>query len=132
LKVLEEEPQSFWGRAFAWIFGLGGLGVLLLALLGQSWMAAGFAEGIATLTGLLYYYRRLALRFARPDVPSDAFRRVLMLSALLKYPALLLIVYLVSQQGVSALFGFLLGVGFPLLVFTGFALQNWRVPKKEG
>jgi hypothetical protein len=55
-----------------------------------------------------------------------------MFSALLKYPVMLLIVYLVYQQGVPALIGFMFGVGLPLLVFTGFALGNWHVPKKKG
>lgn len=132
MTILEEKPQAFWSKAFAWIFALGGVGALLLAFSGRPSMAAGFAIGIATLTGILYFYRHLALRFARPGVAPDSFQRVLLLSALLKYPAMMLIVYLVYLQGMQALIGFMIGVGFPLLIFTGFAIGNWNVPKKEG
>lgn len=132
MSILEEEPQLFWGKAFAWIFGLGGCGVMLLTLAGRSSTAAGFAIGVATLAGILYFYKQVTVRFARPGVPSEAFQRVLLFFALLKYPLMLLIVYLVYRQGMEALVGFLFGIGLPLIIFTGLAIGNWKVPKKEG
>ncbi|MDW8107742.1 MAG: hypothetical protein RMK45_09730, partial [Armatimonadota bacterium] len=65
----------------------------------------------------------LITRLLRPQ-QNRLFPRMLMLSNPLKYPLLLLIVYLAVRGGILMTLGFVVGVVLPLAVITGIAIRE--------
>jgi hypothetical protein len=121
---LMEQPSVLW-RTLALLTTLLCLALAgLMALLGLHRMGIGVMAGVLTLGGVMAFYGWLVRRFARPGNPS--FQRILMLSGVVKYPLLMLAVYLVVRGGVQMAMGFAIGILLPLFGLTLLAIRANR------
>jgi hypothetical protein len=121
---LMEQPSALW-RALALLTTLLCLALAgLMALLGLHRMGIGVMAGVLMLGSVMAFYGWLARRFARPGNPS--FQRILMLSGVVKYPLLMLAVYLVVRGGVQMAMGFAIGILLPLFGLTLLAIRANR------
>jgi hypothetical protein len=121
---LMEQPSALW-RALALLTTLLCLALAgLMALLGLHRMGIGVMAGVLMLGSVMAFYGWLARRFARPGNPS--FRRILMLSGVVRYPLLMLVVYLVVRGGVQMAMGFAIGILLPLFGLTLLAIRANR------
>ncbi len=100
---------------------LAALGFIATLMLGVPRVGAGLLTGTLTMGAITLFHSALARRFAQPG--SRAFPRMLMLSGVVKYPILILIVYLMVKGGMAMVAGFILGVLLPLGVLTVLAVR---------
>lgn len=121
---LMHQPEQLW-RSLTRLTAL--LTLLLsaiLGLLGALQVSVGLMVGVLTLGGIVAFYAWLVRRFAQPG--SRSFHRMLLLSGLVKYPVLMLVIYLVVQGGMPMTLGFVVGVLLPLGILTALAIRTNR------
>jgi len=116
-----DQPTPSWRALTHWTTLCTLLLVMLLGLSGAVSVGIGLMVGVLTLGGILLFYAWLVRRFAQPG--SRGFRRMLLLSGMVKYPLLMLVIYLVVQGRTQMALGFALGVLLPLGVLTVLALR---------
>ena len=116
-----DPSTQLWWMLTCWTMLCTLLLVVMLGLLGAAQMGIGLMIGVLTLGGILVFYAWLVRRFAQPG--SHGFRRRLLLSGMVKYPILMLVIYLVVQGGTQMALGFAVGVLLPLAVLTILALR---------
>jgi len=121
---LMEQPRAMW-RALALLTTLLGLALTGLAtVVGLPQVGIGVMAGVLTLGGVIAFHGWLVRRFAQPGNPN--FQRILMLSGVVKYPLLMLVVYLVVRGGGQMAIGFAIGILLPLLGLTLLAIRANR------
>ncbi|MCS7066647.1 MAG: hypothetical protein NZL85_10315 [Fimbriimonadales bacterium] len=121
---LMDQPEQLWRSLARLTVGLTLLLVAVLWLLGASRMGIGLVVGVLTLGGIMAFYAWLVRRFAQPM--AQGFRRMLFLSGMVKYPILILVIYLVVLGGVQMVLGFVIGVLLPLSLLTVLAIRANR------
>ena len=121
---LMDQPEQLWRSLMRLTVLLTLLLVACLVLIGAPQAGIGLTVGVLTLGGIIAFYAGLVHRFARPG--SRGFRRVLLLSGLVKYPVLMVVIYLMVRGGVLMTLGFAAGVLLPLGVLTVLAIRTNR------
>lgn len=119
---LMDDPRLLVQTVVRWTLTLTAVSVGASVALGVWQMGVGLVLGVLAL-GVAVGFFVLITRLLRPQ-QNRLFPRMLMLSNPLKYPLLLLIVYLAVRGGILMTLGFVVGVVLPLAVITGIAIRE--------
>ncbi|MEN3001395.1 MAG: hypothetical protein ABDI19_06090 [Armatimonadota bacterium] len=119
-----DRPEQLWRALARLTTGLTLLLVVMLWLLGVPRMGIGLMLGVLTLGSIMAFHAWLVRQFARPG--ERGFQRVLFLSGMVKYPVLILVIYLVVQGGMQMVLGFVMGVLLLLGLLTALAFRASR------
>jgi hypothetical protein len=121
---MTEQPTAIWRGLVRFTLLLTLLLTGLMAMLGLPRVGMGLVAGVLTLGSIMAFHSWLVRHFARPG--NRGFERILVLSGFVKYPLLLLVVYLVVRGGVQMAIGFAIGISLPLFGLTLLAIRTNR------